>query len=149
MIASLTIAIIAIVGLPTSPAHAHSRSSAIYYGCGSNYNVVNDGIRTITWGGEVWGEVILTYNPSTGRNCVVTRKIKYHDVKTYTDARLQLQNDSNVYIDGGYYYHWAAVSRPASGVCVAYWGTVSTRKSPSEERYISAGNGRSTFGNCG
>lgn len=135
--------------MPSSPAYARTRSSAIYYGCGSGFNVVDDGTRELRNNG-LWGEVILTYNGSTGENCVVVRKIKFHNEKTHTGAGIKVQGDSAGWrVNSGYFYHWESITRYARGECVQYWGYMTTQESPDEERYATARDGRREWGNCG
>ncbi|NYD23634.1 putative membrane protein [Kineococcus aurantiacus] len=133
-----------VTGAGVGAAQAHTASEAIQAGCGSGYSVVRDGTRNlVTTRGEIWGQVYLTYNSSTGYSCVVTRKTAFHGTSTKTLARLSVQG-STVREDWAYYSHWAAVKSYARGRCVAYWGDV---RNPTGTD--NAGGGRWTWGNCG
>lgn len=127
-----------------NPAEAHTASEAIRAGCGSGYTIVSDGQRAVkTPQGSTWGYVYLTYNSSTGMNCVVTRETAYHGTPTRTLARLAVQG-AGTPEDWGNYSHYANVKAYGKGRCVAYWGDIAGAGTSTR-----AAGGRWTWGNCG
>jgi hypothetical protein len=142
--AALAVSATALVAVESTPAYAHDRSDAVLYGCGSGYAIVSDGVRAVkSEAGVTWGEVILTYNPSNGYNCVVTRKIAYHGTGTWVEAWLKLDSSGTFSKAYDNAEHWESVKHKGAGQCAQYWGLI---KSPSG---AFASGGRYTWGNCG
>ncbi|ROO90398.1 hypothetical protein EDD29_8123 [Actinocorallia herbida] len=111
--------------------------------CGSGYGVVASAPVQNQYG-DTWGRVYLTYNSSTGKNCVTTVKSAFVGTASFTSAQLMIQN-GNSYYDQGYYVQYAGpLYGSAAGKCVMYWGSVTN---PSNT--IGAGGGRMSWGNCG
>jgi len=88
--------------------------------------------------------VYLTYNSSTGVNCVVTHKTAYHGTATWTGAAIWVGNLDTIYTDEGRFSHYAVVKASARGKCVAYAGYIRNTNSSN-----TAHGGRETLGNCG
>lgn len=139
-----------LITVSASPAQAHSRSSAIYYGCGPGYFKVSDGVREIKdprVGQEVWAEVVLAYNSSNSHNCVVTYKphgSTAHGVPTALSASIRVQYSSEGWVTNSCSScsHWESVTRWARDRCVMYKGYV-------ENQYgVRASAGRYSWGNC-
>jgi hypothetical protein len=141
------VAVAAMLVATAQPASAHTRAEAVTNGCGSGYAIASDGVRNVTTSsGAKWGEVILAYNASTGRNCVVTNKTSgspYHGTPTRIAAVLVVQGDTTYHKADDSASHWEAVSAYAANACVQYWGYI---YSPSGS---SAFGGRQSWGNCG
>jgi hypothetical protein len=143
-----SLAIVAAVLVATAqPASAHGRSEAVTNACGSGYAIASDGVRDVrSSSGAKWGEVVLAYNASTGRNCVVTYKTSgspYHGTPSRIAAVLVVQGDNTYHKADDSASHWEAVSAGARNTCVQYWGYI---YSPSGS---SAFGGRQSWGNCG
>ncbi|MEU6577748.1 spore-associated protein A [Streptomyces sp. NPDC046805] len=102
-------------------ASAPTASAATYNGvCGSGYVVVNSApIANV-------GTVYLTYNSSTGKNCVVTKR-NTTGSPIYMAAYLNKVGDpeSSAAIDEGNYTSYAGpVYKYARGVCVEWGGVI-------------------------
>lgn len=111
--------------------------------CGSGYATVASAPVKNQFG-DTWGRVYLTYNSSTGKNCVTTIKSSFVGTASFTSAQLMIQN-GNSYYDQGYYTTYAGpIHGSAAGKCVMYWGSVTN---PSNT--IGATGGRMSWGNCG
>lgn len=110
--------------------------------CGSGYNVVASApVKTPS--GTTWGQVYLTYNSSTGKNCVTTVKSEWVGTDSFTTAQLMIQN-GNSYVDQGLYGYYAGpIYGSAAGKCVRYWGSINN---PSGT--LNASGGRNSWGNC-
>ncbi|WNV84395.1 spore-associated protein A [Umezawaea sp. Da 62-37] len=93
-------------------------SAATYNGmCGSGYSVVNS--RAV-----VGGTVFLTYNASTGYNCVVTVR-NSPGAKLPMGARVSRSSDPGwVYDNGDYTTYAGPVYRSAPGECVDWGGGI-------------------------
>jgi hypothetical protein len=127
-----------------SASQAHSGSEVIRAACGSGYSVVSDGSRALkTSDGRTWGYIYLTYNRSTGINCLVTHKTAYHGTPTRTLVRLAVEGVAT-YQDWANYSHYAVIKASARGRCVAYWGDIAN-----SDRSNHAAGGRWSYGNCG
>lgn len=110
--------------------------------CGSGYNVIASSPVKNQFG-DTWGTVYLTYNSSTGKNCVTTVKSAFVGTKSFTTATLEVQN-TNTIVDQGYYTTYAGPNYiSAAGKCVKYWGSITN---PSNT--IGASGGRTSWGNC-
>jgi len=143
---ALSVAAVSVMGTATA-AEAHTGSEIIRAACGSGYSIVSDGTRSLrTDTGKTWGYVYLTYNRSSGVNCVVTHKTAYHGTPTETYAEIAVGTISSAryYNDLGRYSHYAVVKASARGRCVAYEGYIGNS---SDTNW--AHGGRYTFGNCG
>jgi hypothetical protein len=113
---------------PASTAHramaptADAGLLAAYNGaCGSGYKVVNSaGIANL-------GTVYLTYNSSTGKNCVVTIRNRSGS-PVHMTALVQALipgQPTNPVIDDGYYRSYAGpVYVKAKGLCVKWGGSI-------------------------
>lgn len=108
----------------SAPAKAPGKASPAtsYNGvCGSGYNVIDSlPISTL-------GTVYLTYNNSTGNNCVVTVRAN-PGAATYMAAAIELAgNSSSEVIDQGNYAAYAGpVYLHAPGSCIDWEGQVSS-----------------------
>ncbi|MEU5155872.1 hypothetical protein [Glycomyces sp. NPDC021274] len=141
------VAVAAMLVATAQPASAHTRAEAVTNGCGSGYAIASDGVRNVnSSSGAKWGEVILAYNASNGRNCVVTNKTSgspYHGTPTRIAAVLVVQGDTTYHRADDSASHWESISAYAADACVQYWGYI---YSPSGS---SAFGGRQSWGNCG
>ena len=102
-------------------ASAATGSGTAYNGaCGSGYTVVNSAVGTP-------GAVYLTYNASTGMNCVVTVRPTTADT-AYMRASVDVLGDGvDAAVDEGYYHTYAGpVYAYGRGMCVAWGGVVRT-----------------------
>ncbi len=109
--------------------------------------LATDGTRAIgnsTIG--IWGYVHLAYNPSTGVNCVVARKTRFHGVRSTVEVYLTVQGVDGVAYNGSQVMHWESVKRQAAGRCVQYLGRIWDPTGPVRE---GRSGGRQTWGNCG
>lgn len=113
----LTVAAAAGVLVAAAPA-----SAALYGGqCGSGYNVVN--VADFT---DKRGTVYLTYNSSTGKNCVVTVREK-PGAAAPMDAYLRRSGTTAWADDPGNFTTYAGpVYVSAAGSCVDWGGTIGT-----------------------
>jgi hypothetical protein len=146
MFASLAM-LAALLVATAQPAAAHSRNEAVTNACGSGYSIVNDGVRDLTYLGSKWGEVVLAYNSSTGRNCAVafkTTSAGYHGTPSRIYVSLEVQGDKVYHNNDMSASHWERVTANAAGKCVKFGATI---WSPDGQR--AATGGRSTWGNCG
>ncbi|OZV75173.1 hypothetical protein CA850_29025 [Micromonospora echinospora] len=108
-----------------TPAHAHSQQGAIRAGCGPNYSLLDGGLREVRiQAGEVWGEVMLTYDATKDKFCVVTRKIAFHGEPTRVIAGIFHESEGVVFTDRAKVSHQASVKLPAAGECAKYYGYV-------------------------
>ncbi|MGP3926960.1 spore-associated protein A [Streptomyces sp. 8N616] len=119
--AALTAAATAGAGLLATAPTATAAATAAYNGvCGSGYNVVNSAPV-----GSV-GTVYLTYNATTGKNCVVTIR-NTTGSPTYMVAYLNVLDDPayEPAIDEGEYRSYAGpVYKYARGLCVEWGGVI-------------------------
>lgn len=143
--AAVALAAGTIVVNPSSALAAYSGPSACADQYGGSWVEVSDGRRALrTPFGDTWGTVYLTYNNSTGENCVATVKTAFAGTSTDTWATLKVQGVGS-FTDRGSYRYYAAKKYKAAGKCVAYeGGTGDTRV----DRTYATG-GRSAWGNCG
>jgi hypothetical protein len=102
--------------------NAAPAQAALYGGqCGSGYNVVN--VLDLP---DLRGTVYLTYNASTGKNCVVTLR-ENPGAATLMEAFLRRSGTSSWVKDSGNYTTYAGpVYVSAAGSCVDYGGTIGT-----------------------
>ncbi|GAA2806705.1 spore-associated protein [Nonomuraea dietziae] len=133
-IAAATVSAAAVLAVPAA-AHADAN-------CGSGYNVVAQA-AVKTSSGSNWGTVYLTYNGSTGKNCVTVIKSAY--VGTYTDAYVgfTVQGRSGYGIYERIKYYAGPVYGDARGACVKYSAWIENSSG------TRASGGRSSWGNCG
>ncbi|WFE19682.1 hypothetical protein O7621_17305 [Solwaraspora sp. WMMD937] len=150
---ALVLAVTTVVALSAAPASAHSQAEVIQAACGSGYDIVSDGTRTIrTPSGTVYGYVYLTYNASNGNNCVVTRKTAYHGTPTRTRVQIGVQQSNGTvvyYDDAGDYSHYANRTVYAADRCVNYFGWIWNVPTASTAAGTLASGGRTQLGNCG
>ncbi|GAB1821133.1 spore-associated protein A [Herbidospora sp. RD11066] len=106
----------AVVGMAT-PA-----SAALYGGqCGSGYNLVN--VRDFP---DMRGTVYLTYNASTGKNCVVTIREK-PGAATLMEAYIRRTGTTTWVKESDNFTTYAGpVYLSAAGSCVDWGGTIGT-----------------------
>lgn len=140
VLAAASAAVMAATGLVatagTASAASHSAAKAVYNGaCGSGYSVVNSaGIADL-------GTVFLTYNRSTGKNCVVTiRNAKGDPVHMAASVRVLLDDEeTEPVVDEGEYTHYAGpvFVEGGAGHCIEWGGVIG------EEEYFNPGS------NCG
>ncbi|MEO3786171.1 spore-associated protein A [Actinocorallia sp. B10E7] len=97
-------------------------SAALYGGqCGSGYNVVN-----LADFSDARGTIYLTYNSSTGKNCVVTVREK-PGAAAPMDAYIRRSGTTTWIDDPGNYTTYAGpVYVSAAGSCVDWGGTIGT-----------------------
>jgi hypothetical protein len=105
------------VTMGAAPAQA-----ALYGGqCGSGYGVVN--LIDLP---DLRGTVYLTYNASTGKNCVVTLRER-PGTATLMEAYLRRSGASSYVKDSGNFTTYAGpVYVSAAGSCVDWGGTIGT-----------------------
>ncbi|WP_327085523.1 hypothetical protein OIE66_24580 [Nonomuraea sp. NBC_01738] len=109
--------------------------------CGAGYNIVHQSkVYNYT---KVWGTVYLTYNNSTGKNCVTVVKSNYVGTPTWTNVSLTVQGGSGYGLSETVKYYGGPVYASAQGSCVKYSASI---EAPSGARAV---GGRSTWGNCG
>ncbi|WP_197039018.1 spore-associated protein A [Herbidospora cretacea] len=110
-------AAVAVVGTAT-PA-----SAALYGGqCGSGYNLVN--VRDFP---DLRGTVYLTYNASTGKNCVVTIREK-PGAPTLMEAYIRRSGTTKWVKQSDDFTTYAGpVYLSAAGSCVDWGGTIGTQ----------------------
>ncbi|MET9344793.1 spore-associated protein A [Nonomuraea sp. NPDC003804] len=109
--------------------------------CGTGYRII-DSIPIST--PKLWATVYLLYNGGNGYNCVVTWKNANVGVRTYTEARIQVQGSSTIYRNGGDFTTYAGPVRvQAAGKCVQFGGVASD--APGGQRFQSL----SPWGHCG
>ncbi|MFI8068682.1 spore-associated protein A [Streptomyces sp. NPDC086033] len=115
-----TLATLGVAGaaVATTVSVAPNAAAATYNGgCGAGYGVVNSAsVGTV-------GTVFLTYNSSTGRNCVVTIRNSSGSATTiceklWTDSDSNSKCEPNLTTWGGPIYLYA------SGECVSWRGTI-------------------------
>ncbi|MEU9118976.1 spore-associated protein A [Streptomyces sp. NPDC048506] len=117
-------AVLAMTGLATlagaTTASAAPTATAAYNGaCGSGYRVVN----SVPVTGK--GAVYLTYNATSGKNCVVTvrnspgKPVYMYTYLTATDGSSDWISDS-----GQYTSYAGPVYLPAKGICVDWGGSI-------------------------
>jgi hypothetical protein len=119
---------IAALGLTTAAAtvgvliNAAPAQAALYGGqCGSGYGVVN--LIDLP---DLRGTVYLTYNASTGKNCVVTIR-ENPGARTLMEAYLRRSGTSTWIEDSDDYTTYAGpVYVSAAGSCVDWGGTIGT-----------------------
>lgn len=100
-----------------SPASAATYNDA----CGSGFGVVNqDDVGGL-------GTVFLTYNNSTGQNCVVTIRNDPGQPVVWMNAAIRVAGDQSTIVeDPGHYTTYAGpVYLNAAGKCVDWAGTIS------------------------
>lgn len=147
-LATLAIVVAATL-VSASPAHAHTRWSAVYYGCGSGYSQVSDGVRPLTVGpdGPKWGEIILAYNSGNGYNCAVTRSTHWHGTPTTLTAWLRVRQSNGTVKSYNRTctacYHWESVKAYGSGMCVKTHGVIG------DDGDDFAYGGHKNWGHCG
>ncbi|NJP34300.1 spore-associated protein A [Micromonospora sp. HSS6-12] len=102
--------------------HAAPAQAALYGGqCGSGYGVVN--LIDLP---DNRGTVYLTYNSSSGRNCVVTVRER-PGTATLMEAYLRRSGTSSWTKDSGNFTTYAGpVYVSAAGSCVDWGGTIGT-----------------------
>lgn len=109
---------------------ASPASAATYNGaCGSGYSVVNqDNVGGL-------GTVFLTYDNSTGQNCVVTIRNNPGQPVTWMNAAIRIAGDqSTVVEDPGHYTTYAGpVYLNAAGKCVDWAGAISDQNGGDEK----------------
>lgn len=110
-----------VVATGTAQAAPSAAAAAYNGGCGSGYSVIDS--KNV---GD--GTVYLTYNGSTGYNCVVTVS-NYPGTSLYMQAALRLSRNDAVWNsserDDGYYSYYAGpVYKYAAGSCVDWGGAV-------------------------
>lgn len=141
---SMLAATVAVLGMG-SPARAATNPFTAAQACnndfGGSWAHTTDGHRAIYSNGTKVGDVYLMYNGSNGHNCVVTLKRVAVGTTSGVAARLQVEG-SNWATQSGNYKYYAAVDRSATDRCVRYEGEVLNGT-------MWAGNGRSSWGNCG
>lgn len=144
VLAAASAAVMAAAGLVatagTASAASHSAAGAapkaVYNGaCGSGYSVVNSaGIADL-------GTVFLTYNRTTGKNCVVTvRNEKGDPIHMAASVRVLLDDqETEPVVDEGEYTHYAGpvFVEDGAGHCIEWGGVIG------EEEYFNPGS------NCG
>ncbi|MDT0330307.1 hypothetical protein [Nocardiopsis lambiniae] len=135
--------------LAVAPASAHSLDQAVRApaGCAwlsGGYSALHSSAVT-TPAGTRYGTVYLLWSNTYRQNCVVTLKTSFHGTPTWTTSTLWLQNGSR-YREQGNYGHFASTTAAAAGVCVAYWGTISS--TPGSTGGITASGGRLEYDNC-
>lgn len=111
------IALTSIVGLAGN-ASAAGQNVPYNGACGSGYSVVN-------WGNMQYGlgTVYLTYNGSTGKNCVVAIQTE-QKYETKMTAKVRRTGSSSWITDTGYYRYYAGpVYVSAAGSCVDWYGS--------------------------
>jgi hypothetical protein len=119
-----------------TPTSASAAPKAAYNGeCGSGYSVVNSaGIADL-------GTVFLTYNRSTGQNCVVTvRNAKGDPIHMSASVRVLLDDEETepVVEEGEFTHHAGPVYvDEGAGHCIEWGGVIG------EEEYFNSGS------NCG
>ncbi|SCL34495.1 hypothetical protein GA0074692_3846 [Micromonospora pallida] len=125
VLAACVVSAACLVVIGSSPAYAHSQRRAITSGCGPNYALLDGGLREVkTQAGEVWGEVMMTYNATKDIFCVVTRKIAFHGEPTRVIAGIFHDSEGVVFKDRARANHLASVKLPAGGYCARYYGYV-------------------------
>lgn len=101
---------------------ASSASAAAYNdACGSGFGVVNqDDVGGL-------GTVFLTYNNSTGQNCVVTVRNNPGQPVVWMNAAIRISGDQSTIVeDPGHYTTYAGpVYLNAAGQCVDWSGVIS------------------------
>ena len=155
---------LAVAAFGAAPADAHPDTSAEAASlCGPGFHVADDpdgtpARRSVkTDAGVVFGHVYLTYNPSSGRNCVVAIKSRFHGQATFMLAGIQVQGRTGPCGDGyfcdfGMFEHFAGgppddnSTVNAAGRCVRYWAVITDGAILSATR---AEGGRKRWGNCG
>ncbi|MEV8095938.1 spore-associated protein A [Kitasatospora sp. NPDC085879] len=105
------VAAAAVTVMPTA-AHAATYNGA----CGSGYGVIDSGAVT-------GGTVFLTYNRSTGKNCVVTVRNTAGGAK-YMAARVSKANDPWNSDEGQYTTYAGPVYVSAPGTCIDWGGEI-------------------------
>lgn len=108
--------------------------------CGSGYRIIDSvPIKTP----RLWATSYLLYN-NNGYNCVVTWKNTNLGVRTYTEARIQVQGSSTIHRNGGNFTTYAGPVRvQAGGKCVQFGGIASD--APGGQRFQAL----SPWGHCG
>ncbi|WP_174546320.1 hypothetical protein [Nocardiopsis dassonvillei] len=145
-----TLSVIAsVLFLTAVPASAHTLDQAVRAGAGcgwtsGSYTTLHSAGARNSASGINYGTVYLLWSSTYQENCVVTLKTgPAHGVESRTTAYLMLQSPNETVGDDDNYAHYAAVSYPARGRCVAYIGSM----------YLPgvglASGGRITYGNCG
>ncbi|MGK5498805.1 spore-associated protein A [Streptomyces sp. URMC 125] len=103
---------------------APQAAAAAAYGgeCGRGYGVVNSApIGTK-------GTVFLTYNPSSGYNCVVTKRTTTGSTPVYMFSHLQVPETGDWDEDSGTYYSYAGpVYAYGKGMCVDWAGGIANQ----------------------
>ncbi|MFF0868885.1 spore-associated protein A [Nonomuraea sp. NPDC003560] len=136
---TLTAAAFTLVAATSLMAIPTAASADVY--CGDGYKVVHQSeMHNYT---KVWGTVYLTYNSSTGKNCVTVVKSNYVGTSTWTNVTLTVQGGSSYGVSETVKYYGGPVYASAKGACVKYSAVI---EAPSGARAI---GGRSTWGNCG
>ena len=115
----------AMVAISPSSAHAHTQSEAVEEACGSRFSIMDNGVREVKLlSGEVWGEVILTYNAESGYYCVVTRKIAFHGTHTRVIVGLFHDSEGVVFHDEPKVKHLLSLRLHGKGECTRYYAMI-------------------------
>ncbi|MFJ9552511.1 hypothetical protein ACIRPH_01765 [Nocardiopsis sp. NPDC101807] len=147
-VAALSV-IASVLFLTAAPASAHTLDQAVRAGSGcgwtsGSYTTLHSDGAHYRPTGIQYGTIYLLWSSTYQENCVVTLKISLaHGVESRTSAYLYMLSPAERVGDDDNYAHYAAVSYPARGRCVAYTGYV----------YVPfvgpASGGRSAYDNCG
>jgi len=120
-VTAAALATVAIAGTVATAAPASAAPTAAYNGaCGTGYKVIDS-----TPVGNA-GTVYVTWNESTGKNCVVTLR-NTPGASTYMVASLQvlMDHESTPVVDAGQYTSYAGpVYAEARGYCIEWAGVI-------------------------
>jgi hypothetical protein len=117
--AAVTAAVVGAMGA-VAPQAGAATPPAKYNGvCGAGYTVVDSApVGTA-------GTVYLTYNPSTGQDCVVTVRARSGTAVSMLAAVTDAQDVDPEFDDGFYKTYAGPVYIGHPGHCVSYWGRIS------------------------
>lgn len=118
-VGAVTAAVVGAMGT-VAPQAGAATPPAKYNGvCGAGYTVVDSApVGTA-------GTVYLTYNPSTGRDCVVTVRARPGAAVSMLAAITDAQDPDPEFDDGFYTTYAGPVYIGHPGHCVSYWGRIS------------------------
>ncbi|GHF39054.1 sialidase-1 [Amycolatopsis bartoniae] len=88
--------------------------------CGAGYSVIDQQALGTA------GTVYLSYNASTGKNCVSTMKKTSVGTPSATSAFLQVEDGTRVTDSGNFSYYAGPVTAGAAGKCVQWGGSAGT-----------------------
>jgi hypothetical protein len=124
LITAAAVAAASLGTLAVSAPQADAAAAQAAYGgeCGRGYGVVNSApVGT-------QGTVFLTYNSSTGRNCVVTKKNTTVSGPVYMFSYLYVPDSGDGGYDEGDYYSYAGpVYAYGKGMCVDWAGGIANQ----------------------